>query len=756
MDVLLDLMIFYTNNLANGTHTLYPRQTFEPTSTSIYINCLFFASLSISLVAALASVVALQWVAKYDAVVTRGGSSPADRAKRRQFRYSGVRRWKMGEIIAALPLLLYSSLCLFFSGLIVWMWDIHHTVACVVASGAAMAVFFYLSSTTVAIFYVSAPFRAPLSSWIYTLGKLSMLPLARTFQCVGADSVSTWMYKKTDAYTLVHKRLDRAVELDPHLAQDALVWLAGRVSISSDSHKRLLLLVSELPALSKAGLLTSKFTGRTWSTILDLLGWHYLQNSDTLQPTSDYMRGMSILTQCAKTPEIARIIQPTPDSCYHTDGTTSHYWKQYCIMENGTIANPGLNVAAPNSLFLLTRDLPAPLPHSSAEIEATIRLSKWRNSEDKPPAVWQDVFSHLEQYSPGFFDSCVRLFGNYTAVSPWFFGDNEHNVYIAIFGIILSREKARVMSSEALYALIHAFESLVEGKKIRKVVEASPCLYHPLFYGQRIQEMAPAVKGIHHSLVLLLARSIGTCSKVEIVQRFYEVIGMVWLRPSSATKHDWDQLRRVHGEDCSLVELRENALSGWIHNVDEVPGIREIFMHLSGAQATVSNIDPLWRENVQETDKGHLIEALEVFDRVLISECTLPQHLAIIDILCRNMKALRLWDSGSTREAHALKCAIGRIRDPCLRIIGCRALKIDISSEDIPSEQYIDTWQVSWRRTKEYIFDDLSHEVLSSFWHLRALLWQSTAQTQKMAICMEAWKSPEKLVSNFFPPMLVF
>jgi Family of unknown function (DUF6535) len=75
-EIMADVMIFLTNNLANGNHTPYSRPEFQPSSSSIIINCLFFASLSASLVAAMASVVALQWVADYDAAISRGGSSP--------------------------------------------------------------------------------------------------------------------------------------------------------------------------------------------------------------------------------------------------------------------------------------------------------------------------------------------------------------------------------------------------------------------------------------------------------------------------------------------------------------------------------------------------------------------------------------------------------------------------------------------------------------------------------------------------------
>ncbi|KIM26694.1 hypothetical protein M408DRAFT_72415, partial [Serendipita vermifera MAFF 305830] len=133
-ELLVDMTMQYFNSKGNLSNTLFTRPEFEPSFTAISINCLLFASLGASLLSALVSVVALQWVGDYDAAITRGGSSPEDRAKRRQFRYDGVLNWKMGEIIATLPLLLYASVALFWAGASQWMWSLHHTVGYVVAS----------------------------------------------------------------------------------------------------------------------------------------------------------------------------------------------------------------------------------------------------------------------------------------------------------------------------------------------------------------------------------------------------------------------------------------------------------------------------------------------------------------------------------------------------------------------------------------------------------------------------------------------
>ncbi|KIM20694.1 hypothetical protein M408DRAFT_30152 [Serendipita vermifera MAFF 305830] len=126
--ILVGMVALYFNNIGNLSNTSFAQSDFVPSHEAVVINCLLFASLGTSLCAALVSVMALQWVMDYDAAITRGGPSPEDRAKRRQFRYAGVLNWKMGEVIAALPLLLYSSVVLFWAGVVQWMLVLHSTV----------------------------------------------------------------------------------------------------------------------------------------------------------------------------------------------------------------------------------------------------------------------------------------------------------------------------------------------------------------------------------------------------------------------------------------------------------------------------------------------------------------------------------------------------------------------------------------------------------------------------------------------------
>lgn len=114
-----DVLLAISNQLANNTIPAFEPTTFVAPAYAIRINYYFFLSISSSLIAALGAVLALQWVGSYDAGLNQ--SSPQDRALQRHFRYLGVDKWKMVQIIAFLPGLIFISLFLFFVGLAEWM-----------------------------------------------------------------------------------------------------------------------------------------------------------------------------------------------------------------------------------------------------------------------------------------------------------------------------------------------------------------------------------------------------------------------------------------------------------------------------------------------------------------------------------------------------------------------------------------------------------------------------------------------------------
>ncbi|KAJ7808711.1 hypothetical protein B0H14DRAFT_3761073, partial [Mycena olivaceomarginata] len=110
--------------LANGTSF----ESIPSTNTSftvalsdVWVNGLWFTSLTLSLAAALLAVLAKQWLRQYSSFIT---GSTRDRALIRQFRYASFDKWGVQLIISLLPMILHLSLFLFMAGLVVFLYSL--------------------------------------------------------------------------------------------------------------------------------------------------------------------------------------------------------------------------------------------------------------------------------------------------------------------------------------------------------------------------------------------------------------------------------------------------------------------------------------------------------------------------------------------------------------------------------------------------------------------------------------------------------
>ncbi|KAF5353824.1 hypothetical protein D9758_010631 [Tetrapyrgos nigripes] len=104
----------------------------DVSTKDLWINGLFFASLSLSLATALLSVLVKQWLQAYTLSLPTGNAQ--ERAKIRQFRYLGFEMWKVPEIIGLLPIILHASLGLFMVGLSVYVSELHESLCWIVVS----------------------------------------------------------------------------------------------------------------------------------------------------------------------------------------------------------------------------------------------------------------------------------------------------------------------------------------------------------------------------------------------------------------------------------------------------------------------------------------------------------------------------------------------------------------------------------------------------------------------------------------------
>ncbi|KAK0226647.1 hypothetical protein IW262DRAFT_1312605, partial [Armillaria fumosa] len=122
---LLFEMVLIQRAIANGSSldnvpvsSLNPYTKFTPATTDVWVNGLWFTSLSLSLATALVAVLVKQWLHHYLALPS---GTPREQSHVRQFRYGGFQKWHVLVIIGLLPVLMHLALGIFFVGLTVFL-----------------------------------------------------------------------------------------------------------------------------------------------------------------------------------------------------------------------------------------------------------------------------------------------------------------------------------------------------------------------------------------------------------------------------------------------------------------------------------------------------------------------------------------------------------------------------------------------------------------------------------------------------------
>ncbi|KAG8699717.1 hypothetical protein FRC08_005137 [Ceratobasidium sp. 394] len=129
---------------------------FHPKRHAIWVNCLWFLSLSLSIAVALAAMLAKQWCYYY--LSARSGDT-ITQAEERQKRYGGLAYWRMRGILEHLPMLMHIALALFSVGMILYLWDINIAVASTVSAVSISALCFYLGTIFLPVYDKFCPFK---------------------------------------------------------------------------------------------------------------------------------------------------------------------------------------------------------------------------------------------------------------------------------------------------------------------------------------------------------------------------------------------------------------------------------------------------------------------------------------------------------------------------------------------------------------------------------------------------------------------
>ncbi|KAF8887417.1 hypothetical protein CPB85DRAFT_292067 [Mucidula mucida] len=145
---------------------LSPDTPVHVSSTSTFVNALWFTSLALSLTTALLAVLTKQWIHQY--LATSSGT-PRDRCRTRQFRYEDLKEWHVPLIIGILPVLMHVALGLFFGGLVVYVRALSTPIAIVVGAIAFFAFVSYFGTNLLPLFKPTCPYKTYLTRYSYSL-----------------------------------------------------------------------------------------------------------------------------------------------------------------------------------------------------------------------------------------------------------------------------------------------------------------------------------------------------------------------------------------------------------------------------------------------------------------------------------------------------------------------------------------------------------------------------------------------------------
>lgn len=137
-----------------------PLSAFEPSLTGIYVNALWFASLTCSIATASIGILVKQWLREY--MACRLTTSAQGRLRIRNFRSPGLETWKVFEIAASLPLLIQLALALFFAGLCFFTADANPSVGHVTLPLVVAWALFFFIVTICPVFSARCPYKTPL------------------------------------------------------------------------------------------------------------------------------------------------------------------------------------------------------------------------------------------------------------------------------------------------------------------------------------------------------------------------------------------------------------------------------------------------------------------------------------------------------------------------------------------------------------------------------------------------------------------
>jgi hypothetical protein len=379
-----DILYTISQQLANNSLPPFPPAKYETPQYAVVVNGLFFTSLSCSLIAALLAVLALQWVANYDMGLNT--SLARKRALQRHIRWMGIEKWKMGEIIASLPLLIFVSLFLFFIGIADWLWHLNRAISSIVIGGIGVGCLVYSITNLISIVKLEAPFRTSISKGLAPLARrmIIWMNILVFMSHLGAlKSIKGWrkirwglirdiwdaIYNHTTVPPQSFAKCEEvAIEGKDETALDSLIWLANSIEITPASRDIFLTLTKEIIQLPGELLLNNKKINRApWESIFTELCAPYFGkksldgfSEEEVKNARDICQAFSMISNGITSPALSTFFgsikarDPSTDLAIQLSRYRQLKWSPMSLSSAlEKVFNPGLPVKGSSLHFLL-------------------------------------------------------------------------------------------------------------------------------------------------------------------------------------------------------------------------------------------------------------------------------------------------------------------------------------------------------------------------------------------------------------------
>jgi hypothetical protein len=285
-ETMKEVLFTISRQLNNASFPPYQTVAFKPPSWAVRVNILFFTSLGCNLFAAFSSVLALQWVRDYDMGLS-AITEPRERALRRQLRLEGVQNWLLPEIISMLiPTLLHVALLLFVGALLVWLIQIHLSVAYTMMFTLTITASFYIGTQFISSINPSVPYKTPLSRRLESIRRsiTAFIKTNLSKRYRGRESTMSGT-----SHVVGHQSSElESVRSSPLLPSSALFWLLNHIDHSDRLVQVYLDTCHHLFESEQSSTLAQAHPQDLvhWSTIIDNVAQHLgsMRQSDQTYP----------------------------------------------------------------------------------------------------------------------------------------------------------------------------------------------------------------------------------------------------------------------------------------------------------------------------------------------------------------------------------------------------------------------------------------------------------------------------------------